>query len=222
MSIKTKLVTAAATLTLVAGVSAAATQTANAATPKCGAICSDFYSHAIGTAFALDVADQVGQAGQPTTLARANRTSQGEDFTVDALGTVHDFYKLGLVSGGLNAPYGGLYVYEIEYTPGHTPSNLCLGTFAQPGAGTPVTLEPCGRTAKTVWIFDPQKASTGGAYFVLISAATTTNFNHPYALTTLAAGHPLVTASLATSTTSSAFNHQLWNAKAGVLPASLH
>ena len=33
------------------------------------------------------------QAGQPATLARANRASQGEDFTVDALGTVHDFYQ---------------------------------------------------------------------------------------------------------------------------------
>jgi hypothetical protein len=221
MSIKTKLVTAAATLTLIAGVSAAATQTANAATPKCGATCSDFYSHALGTAFVLDVADQVGQAGQPATLARANRASNGEDFTVDALGTVHDFYRLGLLSGGLNAPYGGLFVYEIEYTPGASPSNLCLGTHGQPGAGTRATLEPCGRTAKTVWIFDRQKTSTG-TYYVLISAATSTNFNHPYALTTLAAGHPLVTAPLAASTTSSAFAHQLWSAEPGVLPSSSH
>lgn len=215
MSIKNKLVTAATALTVMAGVGAAGTLTANAATPKCGATCSDFYSGATGTAFVLDAPNQ---AGHPVTLARANRASKGEDFTVDALGTVHDFYQAGLLSGGLNKLYSGLFVYEIEYTPGATPSDLCLGTARTPAAGTPVALEPCGMTAKTVWIFAAQKTSTGTDY-ALISAATSNSFQHPYVLTTLKPGAPLVTAHLVAST-SSAFAHQLWNAEAGVLPSS--
>jgi hypothetical protein len=218
MSIKSKLVTAATILTVMAVVGAAGTLTANAATSKCGAICSDFYSATTGTAFVLDAPNRVGQAGQPVTLARANRASKGEDFVVQALGTVSDFRAAGLLSGGLNALYGGLSVYEIEYAPGASPSFLCLGTAGTPGAGTPVTLEPCGVQVKTVWIVVPQKTSSG-THDVLISAATSRNFHHPYVLTTLAPGTPLVTAQLVAGT-SSAFAHQLWSAEAGVLPSS--
>ena len=222
MSIKSKLVTAATALTVIAGVGAAGTLTANAATPKCGATCSDFYSRAFGTAFVFGVpkrAGQAGQVGQPAILARANRASRGEDFAVDILGTVHDFYHAGLLSRGLNALYSRLFVYEIDYAPGGSLSGLCLGTARAPGAGTRVTLEPCGVTVKTVWIFAPEKKSTR-TYYALISAATSRNFHHPYSLTTLAPGAPLVTAPLAASTTSSAFAHQLWNAERGVLPRS--
>ena len=113
-----------------AGVGVAGTLTANAATPKCGATCSDFYSGTSGTAFVLAAPRR---AGQPVTLARANRASKGEDFAVDALGTVHDFYRAGLLAGGLDKLYSGLSVYEIEYTPGATPSDLCLGTAGARG-----------------------------------------------------------------------------------------
>ena len=102
---------------------------------------------------------------------------------------MHDFYQAGLLSGGLNALYGGLFVYEIEYTPGASPSDLCLGTAATPGAvGTPVALEPCGVKAKTLWIFAPQKTSTG-TYYALISAATSHNFQAPVRADHAGAGH---------------------------------
>lgn len=212
MSIKTKLVTAATAVTVMAGVGVAGTLTANAATPKCGATCSDFYSGTSGTAFVLAAPRR---AGQPVTLARANRASKGEDFAVDALGTVHDFYRAGLLAGGLDKLFSGLSVYEIEYTPGATPSDLCLGTAGTPGAGTPVALEPCGMKARTVWIFARQKTSTG-TYYALISAATSNSFQHPYVLTSLKPGAPLVTAHQVASTD----GHQLWSAEAGVLPSS--
>lgn len=215
MSIKTKLVTTATAVTVMAGVAVAGTLTANAATPKCGATCSDFYSGTTGTAFVLSAPRK---AGQPVTLARANRASKGEDFSVDALGTVHDFYRAGLLAGGLDKLYSGLSVYEIEYTPGATPSDLCLGTARTPGGGTPVALEPCGMKAKTVWIFVRQKTSTG-TYYALISAATSNSFQHPYVLTSLKPGAPLVTAHQVASTDSHV-GHQLWSAEAGVLPSS--
>jgi len=215
MSIKSKIVTAAAALALIGGIGAAGTLTANAATLKCGPACSDFYSRAFGTGSVLD-ALHAGRVGQPATLARASR-SQGEDFGVDGLGRVNDFFRAGLISGGLNAVYGGLFAYEIEYTPGGSPSDLCLGVGTAPGAGTPVVLEPCGMNASTIWIFDPEPTSTG-TYYALISAATSHNFRHPYSLTALVPGFPLVTAPLATG--GPALAHQLWSAAQGVLPSS--
>ena len=218
MSIKNKLVTAGTALTVMAGVGAAGTVTANAATSKCGAICSEFYSATTGKAFVLDAPKQAGQAGQPVTLARASRAGQGEDFVVQRLGTVSDFHEAGFVSGGLNALYGGLYVYEIEYAPGASPSFLCLGTAGTPGAGTRVTLQPCGVRATTLWIFAPHKTSTR-TYDALISAATSKSFQDPYVLTSLKPGAPLVTAQLV-APASSAFAHQLWKWETGVLPSS--
>ena len=69
------------------------------------------------------------------------------------------------------------------------------GRRTAPDAGTPVALEPCGVNAKTVWIFDP---GARGNFFALISAATSRNFRHPFALSVLVRGFPLVTAPLAT------------------------
>ena len=212
MSIKTKLVTAATTLTVIVGAGAAGTLTANAATPKCGQICTDLYNQATGTGFVLSAPAQAGRAGLPVWMARASRASKREDFAVDHLGTVHDFYHAGLVSGGLNKLYGSLATYEIEYAPGASSSGLCLGTAVRPGAGTPVTLEPCGVQASTVWIVVPQK--TG---FVLISAATADPAHHAYALTALRPGTPLVTAQLVANT-AAAFARQVWGAQQGVLP----
>ena len=218
MSIKSKFVTAATALTVMAGVGAAGTLTANAATSKCGSVCADFYSATTGKAFVLDAPNQAGHPGQPVTLAPASRASKGEDFVVQVLGTVRDFHEAGFLSGGLNALYGGLSVYEIEYAPGASPSFLCLGTAATPVAGTRVTLQPCGMQAKTLWIFAPHTTSTG-AYDALISAATGKNFQDPYVLTSLKPGAPLVTAQLVAGT-SPEFAHQLWNWETGVLPSS--
>lgn len=69
--------------------------------------------------------------------------------------------------------------------------------------------------ARTVWIFARQKTSTG-TYYALISAATSNSFQHPYVLTSLKPGAPLVTAHQVASTD----GHQLWSAEAGVLPSS--
>jgi hypothetical protein len=213
MFIKSKLVTAAAALALIAGVGVAGTLTANAATPQCGPACSNLYSHAFGPAWVVNVLRHVGRPGQPATLAKASRANQGEDFGVDRLGRVRDFVHAGLVPGGLTALYGRLFAYEIEYSPHGSSSGLCLGVRTTPGAGTPVVLEPCGVTAKTVWIFEPVKTHSG-TFFRLISAATSRNFRHPLLLSVRAPGFPLVTAPLAANL------HQLWRARQGVLPSS--
>jgi hypothetical protein len=49
MSVKSKLLTAAATLTMVGGVSTAGTLSASAATPQCGNTCIEIFSKEFGT-----------------------------------------------------------------------------------------------------------------------------------------------------------------------------
>jgi hypothetical protein len=215
MSIKTKLVTAATTLTVMAGVGMAGTLTANAATVKCGASCTDFYSRAAGSGFVLHTS---GQSGQPVTVAGASRASQGEDFTIDALGPLSALNHAGIVPGGVDARYGGMSAYEIEYTPGASPSIQCLGTAALPAGGTQVTLQPCGRAAKTIWLLSPQETNAG-FFYVLISAATLSSSGHAWALTEVSTGAPLTTTQLLAST-ASGFAHQEWGTEPGVLPSS--
>ena len=126
-------------------------------------------------------------------------------------------HHAGIVPGGVNAAYGGMSAYEIEYTPGASPSILCLGTAALPAGGTQVTLQPCGRTAKTVWLLAPQETSAG-FFYVLISAATLSSSGHPFVLTEVAPGAPLVTTQLVAST-AAGFAHQEWGTEPGVLPS---
>jgi hypothetical protein len=219
MSIKTGLAASATALTLIAGVGAAGTLTANAATPRCGPGCTELYSRAFGPGWVLNVVRHVGRPGQPTTLARASGANHGEDFVIDRLGRVHDFFRAGLISGGLNKLYGRLSAYEIEYTPNGVSSGLCLGVRTVPGAGTPVVLEPCGVNVKTVWILDPVKTRSG-TFAALISAATSRHFHHPYSLTVLVPRFPLRTEPLTTTAHGSVLAHQLWRARHGVLPGS--
>ena len=215
MSIKSKITTAAAALSLIVGVSAAGIQTANAATVACGLGCANLFSFAFGiagnpVAYVLDVPGGV-QVGGAVILARESHTNPNEDFTESVEGTVHDLFLAGLVPSGLNALYSGLNVFEMEFTPGGVDSGLCVGVF-------PVSLQPCGTGVKTLWILDPQATVFFIPYFAVISAATT-NFQHPDSLTTLFPGVPLFTAPLVPYNLFPALNaHQLWGIVHGVLP----
>src|SRR6201997_3922469 len=80
MSIKSKLLATAATLTMVGGVGTAGVlgtaATANAATPSCGGTCVDIFSQEFGhhrsPNFLLDVFQQHIRIGQPIILYRSS------------------------------------------------------------------------------------------------------------------------------------------------------
>ena len=221
MSVRGKIVTAAAALTVVAGIGAAGTLTANAATKDCGQVCANFFNSAFGTfshpAFVLDVHGQAQQASQPVALARASAANPREDFGITAQGQVGDFVAAGLVARGLKAPYGQLQAVEIEYAPKGAPTGLCLGTSSSSSL-SPVALRPCGVNSSTIWILDPVTTSTG-SYNVLISGATNRNFQHPEALTAPEPGLQLSIEPL-TSLSTAHLTHQLWGFTQGVLPTS--
>jgi hypothetical protein len=219
MSVKSKAFAAAAALALAGGFSAAGTHTANAATKDCGGSCIDLFSRVHGTAAdpasIIDAqGDGSGHAGQPVVLASARHTSHGEDFTIDFSGQVSDFIRIGLISHGMTK-YKSLMAYELQYSPGGSPTSNCLGVGTAASDLTPVALEPCGRSGQTMWICDPVQTASG-TYFTLISGATNRNFADPLVLSVPAAGGRLVTLPLKTST-KAVFLRQQWGSDVGTL-----
>ena len=226
MSIKSKIFAAAATLTLVGGIGAAGTLTANAATPPCGHTCINIFSREFGThkhpAFVLDVYQQKAKAGQPVILWAASNADPGEDFTVSAQGTVGDFYTAGLVTAALNLHYSKFKAYEIEYTPNGARSGLCVGVGSTAVNGTKVALEPCGVSSKTIWVVDSFDTIKG--FFVPLINGSDTNFSHPYVLNYPGGAYPtdsprpqLTTWTLSKYSNGTVFDNQMWSADFGVL-----
>ena len=218
MSIKSKVLAAAATLTLVGGAGAAGVLgagTATAATPSCGGFCPDIFSHQFGTHrspnFVLDVLRQGEKVGQPIILFRTANYDPAEDFTVSFQGTTADFQAAGLVGAALALHYGciagdnfpdcygistpGFAVndpaFEIEYAPFGVDSGLCMGVASTAFQEEKVSLQPCGVSAKTVWVADifdsPQTLFNG--YVPLINGSDN-NFSQPYVLTYPTSGYP--------------------------------
>ncbi len=217
MSIKNKVLAAAATMTLVGGVGAMGTLSASAATPSCGHFCVDIFSRDFGTHaspnFALDTLRQGEKVGQPQILFRTANFDPALDYTFSYQGLVSDFFAAGLVSAAVNLHYGGGATlipghpgptptsspvpavpfpddaaFEIQYSPYGVDSGLCVGVAATAVAGEKVTLQPCGVSAKTVWIVDAQD-SVGHGYVPLINGSDT-NFSQPFVLTYPSAGYP--------------------------------
>jgi hypothetical protein len=206
MSIRSKVLAAAAALTMVGGAGAAgalATATAaNAATPSCGVNCIDIFSREFGTHFlpnyVLDVFRQGLRVGQPVILFRASNADPAEDITVSFQGLVSDFFAAGLVSAAVNLHYGNGSVaaidqpaLELEYAPFGVDSGLCVGVASTAFQNEGVTLQPCGVTAKTVWIVDVADSPvTLAAGYVPLINGSDTNFSHPFVLSYPRNGFP--------------------------------
>jgi hypothetical protein len=226
MSIKSKFVAAAATLTVVGGLATAGALSASAATPPCGHNCIDIFSREFGTHthpnYVLDVWRQSAKAGTPIILYRTSNTDKAEDFTISNQGTVADFFAAGLVSSSLNLHYSADQAYEFEYSPNGVNSGLCVGTASTAANKTPVVLVPCGASAKSVWVVDSQDA-IGRGYVPLINGSDT-NFSHPYVLHYPGNAFPtdtprpqLNTYELQKYSNNSVYDNELWGADFGVL-----
>ena len=176
MSLKSKALAGVAALGVIAGGLGVAA-TAHASTPSCGDACSSIYNKSIGYKFVLDSIGKGDRAGNKVILFQRTNYDPAEDFTVNDQGTVSDLYDLGMVSAGLKFHFGGFEAVEIQYTPYGAGNGNCLGVAATAHAGSAVTLQPCGVTAKTLWVEVP--TSRG---MVLINGSDI-NFSHPYVLT---------------------------------------
>jgi hypothetical protein len=199
MSIKSKVLAAAATLTLVSGVGVTGALTAGSAaagTPSCGTSCINTFNKDFppagltgGPASPIDVFRQSERVGNPIILFRSSNSDPALDWANAFQGTVADFFAAGLVSPAVALHYGALAkgfpdlnAFEIEYAPFGVNSGLCMGVAATAFQGEGVSLQPCGVSAKTVWIqdsFDNVHAFPG----IPLINGSDTNFSHPFVLT---------------------------------------
>ena len=81
--------------------------------------------------------------------------------------------------------------FKIEYTPHGVDSGLCMGVASTAVQEEGVTLQPCGVSAKTVWIADifDSPSTLFNGYIPLINGSDT-NFSQPFVLTYPADGYP--------------------------------
>jgi hypothetical protein len=183
-------------------------------------VCINFFSRDFGThhnpQFLLDVLRQGEKVGQPIILFQQSNNDPAEDFTISNQGLVSDFATALLVSPAVALHYGGaghypavngvcalggaptagictypdLWAYEIQYSPFGVDSGLCVGVGATAAAGTKVALEPCGVSAKTIWIEDWSNAAGIRNNYVPLINGSDTNFSRPFVLTYPANSYP--------------------------------
>jgi hypothetical protein len=200
LPIKRKVLAAVATLTIVCGVSAAATGVASAASPQCAERCISVFSSELGSYDQLNFVEAVlgdggARIGQPVGLKRADKFDPTQDIKPDApfpKATVADFFAAGMVSAEANQHYGHLQAVQQKYAPFNIDTDLCVG-LASVKQNEGLTLQPCNVPGTTVWVVQMDLATPSG-YFPIVNAATT-DFRRPFSMhlprNEVASGKPL-------------------------------
>ena len=105
-------------------------------------------------------------------FASRSNSNPAEGFTVSLQGTVSEFVTAQLASPALALHYANDAALEIEYSPNGVDSGLCVGISAlTPGNNAPVSLQPCGVSARTIWVTDVQNIQRGGLLHVPVPPA---------------------------------------------------
>jgi hypothetical protein len=205
MSIKSKVLAAAATLTLVGGVATAGAVTtagsAAAATPSCGPSCINVFNEdfapasltggaSSGPSSPVDVFRQGEHVGQPIILFRSSNSDPALDFEASFQGKTSVLCGIGLLSVLTCLHYAHTLAFENEYAPFGVNSGLCTGVAATAFQGEGVTLQPCGVSAKTIWIVDGLENPFMHPIGVPLINGSNTNFSHPFVLTYPAGANP--------------------------------
>jgi hypothetical protein len=241
MSIKSKILAALATLTLVGGVGLAGAVSATAATPSCGIACINTYPQEYaGQSLnapqnVLDTYRQGERVGQPIILFRSSNTDPAEDFTItgELSAAMAKAYGCEVGPGDHQFPSCASAVddvaWQLQYAPLGVDSGLCMGVNGGAAfSGEKVALEPCGTTAGTVWIQDtlPNDQSPSVKGFWVAINGSGTQFSNPVVLTYPSGANPVDKPRVQLTVTNlGQFSNpnfdddaQLWTAFTGVLP----
>ena len=231
MSIKGKILAAAATLTMIGGVGTAGALTAgtaDAATPSCGFTCINVFNQQFGHAFYQDVYRQGERVNQPIILFRSADSDPALDFTVTDLADVSTFTPLtvaqlcasvpAMMGAGTCLRYANDPVWETQYAPYGVNSGLCVGV-ATAVSGATVTLQQCGVSAKTWWISDnAHRYFHNGHWYTPWVNAASANYTQPLVLTYPANGYPtdtprpeLYIATQQTFSSGAPYQNQMWS-----------
>ena len=128
--------------------------------------------------------------------------------------------ELGCTPGSVDDP-----AFEMEYAPYGVDSGLCVGVASTAVQNEGISLQPCGVSARTVWILDLNDSpSTINHDYVPLINGSDTNFSHPYVLHYPGNAFPtdtprpqLNTWTLQKYSNNSVFDNELWGANFGVL-----
>jgi hypothetical protein len=167
---------------------------ASAASPGCGPNCIDLFNQKFGPGD-VPMVSGAATAGQSVVLSGAS-DSTAQDWTRNPQGTVSELYAAGLMNPTLGKHYGTDETYEFAYAPDGVDSGLCLGIASGPRQSTPVTLQPCGVSVRTLWIWDATDQSGGNTPFI---SGNDAQYPAPYVLTADTAGGNLTTQALKTN-----------------------
>jgi hypothetical protein len=132
------------------------------ATLVCGSQCLDLSSTALGPNFIQNASDLGGAVGtdrgRKVNLRRGGDARVNEDFVISVDGFVRQF--CGWAAGDFFSPtsyqclhYRPFPVFEANFAPDSNESGYCAGVRAAT-QGSKVRLEPCGTSARTLWIGD--------------------------------------------------------------------
>ncbi|HET9894075.1 MAG TPA: hypothetical protein VFQ44_04010 [Streptosporangiaceae bacterium] len=166
-------VSAAALITaglgLSAGIASASTEGPKD-TVACGANCVSIFSDTLGSgvtmnAFVHGDTGVGGRVGTPVNMHIAGNFRPNGDFTPSISGFVFQF--CGFLANDFFSPtsfvcrhYPLFAVIELNWSAFGNQSGFCAGV-SRATAGRMVTLQPCGATAKTVWIADRIHSTQG-------------------------------------------------------------
>ena len=163
MSFKSKVLAGAASLALVGGVAVVGGLSASAATPSCGHRCVNLFSKKFSDflttkpPFVVDVYRQGANVGQPIIMFQASNADPAEDFTRLPPGSRQRLrHRRARVPTWWPLHYAEDLAVEYQYSPNGVNSGLCIGVAETAINNEGVTLQPCGVSAKTVWIIDRQ------------------------------------------------------------------
>jgi hypothetical protein len=179
MRVKNKTLAGIAVLALAGSAILAGAPAGNAATVACGPTCKAPFARQWGANLIGAVLSGIPRHGQSVVLYPA-APRPAEDWQLLYEGTVATLYGDGIVGAAVGRTWPSYPAYEYEYTPAGTPTAWCLGTAVTAGPGTPLTLQLCGSTAKTLWI--PLLADRSGGYVPLINGSDTLTTS-PYVMT---------------------------------------
>ncbi|HEX9031206.1 MAG TPA: hypothetical protein VF834_05135 [Streptosporangiaceae bacterium] len=146
----------------VAGTSAARASGAGArlpgVIPACRFTCRHFFSRKPGSSQVMTVLAP-GGAGQDLYLGPAQNAGANGDFIASQAGRVFQFCGVTadnffLSSSYVCKHYPDSSVYELVWSPAGNETGLCAGVAQAGVSGESVTLQACGLSAATTWIFD--------------------------------------------------------------------
>jgi hypothetical protein len=218
------IATTTATLMLAAAAVAACASSpaANAATVACGSDCMALAAESWGLNDVTSASSGTAGTGQDIILARAAEFS-AEDFVVRYEGTVASFYSDGILGPAVGETWPSDLVLEYQFAPGGVPSSLCLGVAATAANGTAVSLQPCGSSAKVLWV--PLFADHIGSYQPLINGSDTVT-STPYVLTAGSSLGDVLTTEELYLAAGTVAQSQMWTNRFGVyypyLPGRAH